>query len=219
MAYIGFEDIPAKTIGKRIVPALRKYYRADGTYDLFDLYNYQQNCMHYLSTVNEAGLICTWDYTNTIAELGTYNIDPVYSTFTNTSTFNQLSISHSNGVHYAGRSKTAFTLKFDNRAGLYPYIINCKNASGHGGGGSYVYLKKKGESEEQLVVGGKGNREITWSPEFGIPSQMYDWKDYDYIASLSLALDGTKFTYAYTHLKLSFVHRFTDDHPLYRYYR
>lgn len=214
MAYIGYEDIPARVINNRIVPRLRKYYRADGTFDLFDIYNKQQNCLHFLADRGEASLYAADRYGD--YSLGVYNTTITWGS--DSSTFNDISVYRRSAYSYNAYCRCAFRLKLNNCAGLYPYVIYLQSSSDHGAGGSYVRLRNK-NGGESVISGGGGNRSLTWSPEFGNAANMLDWKDYDSISGEASSADTSKFVRAETWMNVSFIHKFTNDDVLYRYYR
>lgn len=214
MAYIGFEDIPARTINNRIVPTLRKYYRADGSFDLFDIYNKQQNCIKFLTDRGEAALYAA-DRQGDFS-LGTYNTTITWGS--NSNTFNQINMYRYSGYSYNARCRCAFRLQLDNVAGLFPYIVYFRAYSDHNASSRYVEaIRSNGASI--TLAGGGGNGTVTWSPEFGNATQMIDWKDYQQIYGYADAVDTSKYVRAETWINVSFIHRFSADHPLYRFYR
>ena len=212
MSYIGFENIPARTINRRIVAPLRKYYRADGSFDLFDINNPQMCCMKYLADRNEAGVLL--GRTEGIS-LGTWSFN--YNWGANESTFNTLGIYRADNYAYNSHSTSAILLKTDNSVGLYPYIIYLRNYSEHNSGWAYI-RGIKNDGSEVTFTGGGGNQEITWSPTLNNAATMMDWKDYDRFYAQCYSSDGSKYTGNWTRLRATFIHRFTEDHPLYRYY-
>ena len=48
VAYVEYEDLVPAKVNYRIIPKLRKYYRADGTFDLFDISKQQICCFEFL---------------------------------------------------------------------------------------------------------------------------------------------------------------------------
>ena len=217
MAYVRYEDVPARVFNNRVVPALRKFYRADGTFDLFGLNNLQANCMHYLAEKNEAALYCSRPPAglSTQYPLGTYTVTPT----SNNSTFVTINLTHYDGTLYAGWSQNSFKLKLDNSVGLFLYKVYMQSYSDHNGGERTLKLYNSSGAVLKTLINQSYNGEVTWTAPVGDASQMPDWKDYSYIDGCVRSWDGSKYTGNSTHIQLYFIHRYTDAHPLHRFYR
>lgn len=221
MAYTRFEDIPARVIQNRIVPRLRKYYRADGSFDLFDVWNLQANCLHFLATQNEAGAYTGrpgggWGDWVTCS-YGQYSLDN--SGVSTSPSYNYFDIGKADHTLYGAKSETTVILKLNNKAGLYPYYVYLRNYSEHNSGNSYIWVYRKSTSSDVVVAGGENNRDFSWTLPISSASSIYDWKDYEYIRVRSLSTDGSKYTGNWSRVRMGFIHRYPIDHPLYRYYR
>ena len=224
MAYTSYELLPARTINNRIIPRLWKLIRSDGTFDLYSLASYQHNCVQYLASVNQAGVFCgRFDYDN-IRNFGEYVIN------TNNSNFTRFSISMYDGTKYGSVPHCCFRMKLNNNANLYPYTISGYNYSDKNAGARILqvyngssWVVKTGGGYNQGNWGGGSNsdrKEATlWSMNLSNLSSVFDWKDYSELHVMFRAVDKSKFTGAGTSLSIGFIHRFTDGHPLHRYYR
>ena len=221
MAYIGYEDIPARTINYRIVPALRKYYRADGTFDLFDLKKYQANCIHYLANLGEAGI--NVDNSESIS-MGDYNLNDSETNPSFRSSFTMLNLYKTGNISTPNYGwSISFILDLNNSAGLYPYYLIYENKV-PGGNNNYSYgsisLRIRDTEEDEVLVQKRGYNlgSISWSLDYGKPSKVMDYKDYEYIRSSwqNGSATGAAFD---INFRAYFIHRFSEEHPLYRYYR
>lgn len=221
MAYIGYEDIPARTINYRIVPALRKFYRADGTYDLFDIRKRQANCIHHLVNKGEAGLRVATSGGTHFGEytLGGGNTNPNYvSTFTEINLYKDYSSPSAQygwGIH--------LMLKLDNSAGLYPMYLGFDGRHSTytwAYGGVYAHRISTDKDEAISAVYGTAYNMSgpVWSAPLTSPASMPDYKDFSYVkASWN---NGSANGGAYsTNLRAYFIHKYSVEHPLYRYYR
>ena len=222
MAYIGYEDIPARTINYRIVPTLRKFYRADGTYDLFDIRKRQANCIYHLASRNEAGLRVA---SSGITSFGEYNINGGDTNANYVSTFTEINL-YKGGANAQYGWGIHLILKLDNSAGLYPMYLGFNGAKGPVGmastwsyGGVFVYNISTGS--EDMLVGWKSAYNKTgpvWSAPVSSPVSMPDYKDYSYIRAGWNNGSAQGIAY-WTSFTAYFIHRYSVEHPLYRYYR
>lgn len=219
MAYIGYEDIPARTINYRIVPALRKFYRADGTYDLFDIRKRQANCIHNLVNVGEAG-IRTATSNNNPVQYGMYELA---NGINRNSTFTEIDLYKNAGMvisEYAPVSYGIyFKLNLNNRAGLYPAYFNYKGNSGYHNSYGGVFVHNNSTGQDDQIVSGRLNFNMTWTASVNSPASMWDYKDYEYVKTEwtnGSAGPGWTVTISFT---AYFIHKYSVEHPLYRYYR
>ena len=163
MAYVGFEDLPARVINNRIVPRLRKYYRDDGSFDLFDVWNLQANCLHFLATRGEAGAYTgrpgggwgDWVW----CSYGQYSLDN--SGVSVEPTFHYFDIGKADPTLYGGKSETTVLLNLTNSAGLYPYFVYVRNYSEHNSGSGYIWFHRNSINSDIVIAGGENNREFS----------------------------------------------------------
>lgn len=234
MAYTEYEDVTPKQVNYRIIPRIRKYYRSDGTFDLFDISRNQVNCVKFLAGMSEAGFFIgrgRWQDQGGNATFGTYSIDKNYQgetdvgvfTTDNRSTLTQLNVYRSDGRHYAGVAGCQFLIKLNNSAGLYPYYISCTGAADHNGGEGCIRLYTTSGSF-YYYAGTEGLRnkvqgDMSKFMSFNSPSSFWDYKDYNYVEVINFAVDTSKFTSTRVSLIVQFIHKFDVSHPFYRYFR
>ena len=213
MAYTSYEILPARTINNRIVPRLWKLIRNDGTFDLYCLSSLQHNCIQYLTTRNEAGVCsCRWNSSDKLS-LGEWNVE------SNDNSFIKLGLYRNDSTRYGAIPHTAFRLKLNNKANLYPYKIEGYCYSDHNGGDRQLQVYNG--SSWITKVSGSGNyaQNTLWQMNLSDLSSVFDWKDYSQLWVMCRAWDTSKFTNAQSRVNVTFVHRYTDGHPLHRYYR
>ena len=212
MAYTKCETINPRHIGNRIIPAMYKLSRADGSFDLFIKNSLQANCIQYLCNKQQAGVFAGRENSDAIRDYGEFSIS------TNNSDFSKLSTYCYDGTLYYSVPKCSFRLKLNNSANLYPYKISGRCYSDHGGGqrSLRVYDGKSWISKSY----GEGNWGLgdLWTFNLSDLSTVFDYKDYPEMNVHFRAWDGSKYTGANCTLEVSFIHRLTDGHELYRYY-
>jgi hypothetical protein len=163
--------------------------------------------------LNEAGAVSTrWNSSNQIS-LGEWNIDD------NQSNFIDLNLYRHDNARYNAIPHTAFKIKFDNSAMLYPYKIEGYCYSDHNGGDRQLQVYNGTNWITKVSGGGNFSLGTLWQLNLEDLSTIFDWKDYEQLWVMCRAWDGSKFTNAQSRVKVSFVHRYTDGHPLHRYYR
>ena len=223
MAYTKCETINPRHIGNRIIPAMYKLSRADGSFDLFIKNSHQANCIQYLCNKQQAGVFAGRYNSDDIRGLGEFSIN------TDSSNFTKLSMQVYDGTLYNSIPYCSFRLKLNNNANIYPYQISGYNYSDKNAGARILqvykgssWITKAGGGYSQGNWGGGSNsdrKEATlWSFNPNNLSTIFDWKDYSEIRVMFRAVDGSKFTGSGTSLTVNFIHRLTNDHELYRYY-
>jgi len=212
MAYVAYEDIIPKKINYRIVPRLRKYYRADGTFDLYDITRRQVSCFRYLVNKGEAGFFIG---RSGGASWGTYSLSLSY----NWSSLTSLYVSREDHTGHNAVCTHDLLLRIDNSAGLYPYYVYTKNWAEHNAGEGYIYLYNNASQSQVVYAGGGGNRELSKGSTWNSPSTLLDPRDYAYVRLYGTSADGTKHTTASSVIQIYFIHRYNTESPLYRYYR
>ena len=217
MAYVAYEDLTPARVNYRVVPKLRKYYRADGTFDLFDINKRQMCCFRFLASKNEFGLTLGRGNYNT--SFGTISTSSAYASFSNKCTLTTMNFTLQSILSYGAIAGHDLKLKLNNSAGYYPYYVATKNASDHNVGNGYIYLYNNSTGTETVIAGGSGNRTLSHNTTFNTPSTLWDYKDYNYVRLHGYAVDTSKFIYALVSFQVYGIHKFNDEHPLYRYYR
>ena len=212
MAYVAYEDITPKKVNYRIVPKLRKYYRADGTFDLYDITKRQMSCFRYLVSRGEAGFFIG---RSGGAGWGTYSLDLSW----NSSALTYLYVSREDHTRYNAVCTHDLLFKMDNSAGLYPFYVYTRNFADHSIGSGYIFLYSNASHSQFVYAGGGGNQTLSKAANWNSPSTLWDPRDYYYVRLYGNAVDGTKYTTASSTIQIQFVHRFSVESPTYRYYR
>lgn len=217
MAYVEYEDLVPAKVNYRIIPKLRKYYRADGTFDLFDISKQQICCFEFLKNKGDFGL--AMGYGEQLSSFGTVftNYGP-RDRLDNYSTLMYMDFFSISRQSYGARIGQDLRLKLNNKAGYYPYYVFTYNYGDHNEGNGGIYLGNS-SSGEVPILGGSGNRTLYYVMNFDVPSTLLDYKDYEYVRLHGYAYDTSKFVRADVRLQVYGIHKFSDDHPLHRYYR
>lgn len=219
MAYVAYEDLTPARVNYRVVPKLRKYYRADGTFDLFDINKRQMCCFRFLASKNEFGFnVGRSDFTASFGRIGT---NPgIGGALGNKCTLTGMNFIVQSAVSKGAAAGHDLLLKINNSAGYYPYYVVSGAQAGHYYGSTFIKLYDSSGSEKKVVKSSPyANTSLSYSMTFNTPSTLWDYKDYNYVRLYGYAADGTKFVVAYTNLQVYGIHKFNDNHPLYRYYR
>lgn len=216
MAYVAYEDIIPKKVNYRIVPRLRKYYRADGTFDLYDITRRQVSCFRYLASKGEAGFFIG---RSGGAGWGTYYIDLSNVWSSNWSSLTSLYVSREDHTGYNAVCTHDLLLRIDNSAGLYPYYVYTRNYSDHNAGSGYIFLYNNASQSQVVYAGGGGNQALSKSSTWNSPSTLLDPRDYAYVRLYGNSADGSKYTTALSTVQIYFIHRYNTESLLYRYYR
>lgn len=222
MAYIYYEDVKPALIHRRIVPRLRKYYRGDGTFDLFDVNNLQMNCLYSLAQQGYAGLECYRKTNKNHVAYGSYILNNVvsaqYILNTSSSDFNTVGLYFKNTVRYGAYSFSGFILNLNNPVGLYPHSITLTSTCDHPGGDLREIIAIGDNQTKTISYTTGSNGSSTWNSLEGSIENMLDPTDYTDFYATCYADDGSKFTSAQTWLTAKFIHKFGNGHSLHRYY-
>lgn len=213
MAYTSYEILPARTIKNRIIPRLWKLIRDDGTFDLFCLSSLQHNCIRYLASINQAGAFAGRYDSDNVRNLGEYSVSADNSNFTD------FSIYMYDGTRYGSVPNCSLRLVLDNKANIYPYSISGHNQSDHNAGTRILRLYDGNTWSTKIQGSNNWGASELWKFDLANLTSVYDWKDYKELDVMFRARDTSKFTGANASLTVKFVHRYSDGHPLHRYYR
>lgn len=190
MAYIRKEELPARHIGNKLIPPLTKFYRADGSFDVFDM-TYAPCNLQWLCKNHYAGfrhIRCNGILNNT-CDFGEYqSINEGVS-----GTINTVYIKDTgSGGHYSSlAATTVLKLKLDNPMGLVPvYIYILAGANGDEDNASTTVLNIYDYNEKLLLNKTGGRSEQTWDVRNTFPP---DYKDIFYIWAGAGSRGGGKF--------------------------
>ena len=228
MAYVAYEDIRPVQAGYRIIPRLRKYYRADDTFDLFDITKRQMCCFRYLASKSEFGLF--FGRADSNVSFGTISLSgSPFIAYTNKSTLTSLVLTGVSQIEHSAIVGYDLILKIDNSAGYFPcYVRGIKNSAagrdhpsfGYG----YMSIYDNSIGSLKCIAGSTNpddnvNRDLSYNVDFNSPSTLWDYRDYDYIKLHGYGYDTSKYAYAAAQVVVYGIHKFSVEHPLYRYYR
>lgn len=217
MSYVAYEDLVSARVNYRIIPRLRKYYRADGTFDLFDINLRQMSCFRFLASKSEFGFIM--GRSNPTASFGTISIEGSggFQILRNFSTLTMLDFYTENRTPYGASSGYDLILKIGNSTGYVPVFVSAYNFGGKGSSGYINIYDNSGGSTRLRDV--KNDSAQSYSTSFNSPSTLWDYKDYSHVRLHGYAEDRSKYTATSAHVKVYGIHKFNDEHPLHRYYR
>lgn len=208
MAYVGYEDIKPALIHRRILPSLRKYYRQDGTFDLFDIKHLQMNCIKALSDKRQAGLICHQGRESEVS-YGSYSTGNLT---TNNSTFTKIELQARSVQLHSAHARAGIIINLENNAGLFPWYLW---ARGWGDKGGSYYIKKLNKNTGKWEDCQTANNEWSFS---AAGANIFDWKDVEAVQIYGKSDDGSKYTSCYAGITAEFIHRYNKDNLLIRYY-
>lgn len=217
MTYVAYEDLTPARVNYRIIPKLRKYYRADGTFDLFDINRRQMGCFRFLASKREFGFVMS--RSNPIASFGTISIPGSWGWYSvaNYSSLTILDFYEEDRTPYGAISGYDLVLKINNSTGYVPVFVSAYNYGDHGSSGYIdLYYTSGGSTRLRSVANGSTQ---SYSTTFSSPSTLWDYKDYSSIRLHGYAVDGSKYTATAMRARVYGIHKFNDEHPLYRYYR
>lgn len=117
--------------------------------------------------------------------------------------------SHSSN-RYNAHIRAGLKLSLTNRAGLYPYYLYCNGWGDKGGWWGIQYYSRTSSSWVNCSTSSN-----IWQLGNGV---IFDWLDMESVQIYSGADDTSKYTNANADIDAYFIHRYSQGHPLYRYY-
>lgn len=218
MAFIKRENLPARQIGNRVIPPLSKFYRADGSFELFDM-TYAPFNIQYLCNKNYAGF-------RRIRCNKTINYDCSFGEYQNagvdyTGTINTLGVNDAgSGGNHSGRAVTAvLKLKLDNPLGLTPvYFYVWTGAEGDDDNAGRTIIRSYDYSGNVIMNKNSTSRgsSQTWDNRTGMP---VDYKDIYWMWAGTGSRGGGKFPGCRVKAEYRFITRipqtFTDIYRVY----
>lgn len=192
MAYIRKEELPARHIGNRLIPPLTKCYRADGSFDLFDMANAPFN-VQWLCQRKYAGYRC-------IRCNGTLNIECSFGEYSNagegySGTINTVYLDYyaSSGKYGGAACTSVLKLMLDNPLGLTPsYLWVQTGANGDDDNAGATIIRTVDYNDAIIMNKYSGSRgsSQTWDNRSNLP---LDYKDVKYIWAGTGTRGGGKF--------------------------